>query len=291
MDENLLTSHPVPKLTYGGGEQTDQEYDQEPIRLHSKKMREYVQFIFWMVKDFAWCLYWATPSIIVCVLTICVQATVVYFDSHSRPHLILNVSELCWLSGNTCWMFGDMLWDSVDTEFKISDTPLIKMSDTEYHRIVHVALCFFAVGLFPSVSYIVHRIVNSATKAFDMDDYHILIIVFWIFKDVSWCFFNLHENLSSKIFGIFFGTSAFLTAVHMIMRSKQFVYTYWINLLHCFWILGNLLWMTSEYQSNDPTKVVAIVSFSVGLMVAAYMGYTIVYPDLRNQHRNYQHDI
>lgn len=292
MNDDLIREQPIQHARTGDSKkQTDLEYDTEPIAFHSKKMREYIQFIFWMIKDFGWCLYWAPLSIPVCLCTLSIQLCVVYFDSCSPQHLILNFSELCWLVGNTCWMFGDMLWSTEETSLKISNPPLIQMSEKEYHRVVRAALGCFCIGLIPSVSYIFYRLRSRNTRPFNMDDYHILIIMCWIVKDMSWSYYNLRENLLSKMFGCFFGSSAFLTAFYMVYISRDFIYTYWLNLQHTFWILGNLLWMTSEFQSIDPIKICAIASFSLGLMVSLYMAVTIVYPDIRIQYSNYRNEI
>lgn len=98
-----------------------------------------------------------------------------------------------------------------------------------------------------------------------------LHIVFWLFKDVSWC-------MVWKPLGIAMIFPTLIVAIVIAYRTREYVSEVCHNLAIVFWIAANSYWMISEFLEID-TKVItgwftykhlAIIPFVMGILVLGY---------------------
>ena len=98
-----------------------------------------------------------------------------------------------------------------------------------------------------------------------------LHIVFWLFKDVSWC-------MIWKPLGIAMILPTLIISIIISWRTREFVSELTHNLAITFWITANAYWMISEFFSFDQQlifssvncKHLAMIPFSIGIILLAY---------------------
>lgn len=103
-----------------------------------------------------------------------------------------------------------------------------------------------------------------------------LHIVFWLFKDISWC-------LLWRPLGIAMIIPTFIISVIIAWRTRQFVSELCHNVAISVWILANSYWMISEFFGFDAAivtgnitfKHLALIPFLTGILILAY--YYLLY--------------
>ena len=98
-----------------------------------------------------------------------------------------------------------------------------------------------------------------------------LHIVFWLFKDISWC-------MTWKILGITMIFPTLIISIIIAWRTRNFKSELAHNLAITFWITANSLWMISEFFYFDTIivwkqfegKHLALIPFSTGVFILAY---------------------
>ncbi len=109
-----------------------------------------------------------------------------------------------------------------------------------------------------------------------------LHIVFWLFKDISWC-------MIWKPLGIAMIFPTLIIAIVISVRTRQLMSEVCHNIAIVFWISANAYWMISEFFEFDTWplfdgytyKHLAIIPFVLGILMLAY--YYIIW---RPRHRN-----
>jgi len=98
-----------------------------------------------------------------------------------------------------------------------------------------------------------------------------LHIVFWLFKDISWC-------MVWKPLGILMIFPTLLISVIIAVRTRQFMSEVCHNVAISFWIAANSYWMISEFFNFDTRKLfgvytfkhLAIIPFIIGILMLGY---------------------
>lgn len=98
-----------------------------------------------------------------------------------------------------------------------------------------------------------------------------LHIVFWLFKDISWC-------MLWKPLGIAMVFPTLIIAIIITIRTRKYTSEVCHNLAIVFWITANSYWMISEFFEFDEQpvlgdityKYVAIIPFVIGILLLAY---------------------
>ena len=98
-----------------------------------------------------------------------------------------------------------------------------------------------------------------------------LHIVFWLFKDISWC-------MIWKPLGVAMIFPTLIIAIIITLRTRQFMSEVCHNLAIVFWISANSYWMISEFLHFDGQslfgeytfKHLAIIPFILGILVLGY---------------------
>ena len=98
-----------------------------------------------------------------------------------------------------------------------------------------------------------------------------LHIVFWLFKDISWC-------MIWKELGIIMVIPTLSVAIYIAYRTRSLKYELAHNLSVAFWISANSYWMISEFFGFDETKVfgdyegkhLAMIPFIMGVLILAW---------------------
>ena len=98
-----------------------------------------------------------------------------------------------------------------------------------------------------------------------------LHIVFWLFKDISWC-------LIWKPLGIIMIIPTFVISLVIAWRTRQFVSEVCHNIAISVWIAANSYWMISEFFEFDTNivtgnityKHLALIPFLSGVLILAY---------------------
>lgn len=98
-----------------------------------------------------------------------------------------------------------------------------------------------------------------------------LHIVFWLFKDISWCMIWKPLGIAMIFPTLFF-------AILITIRTRQFMSEVCHNLAVILWITANSYWMISEFFLFDSLvlydeftyKYLAIIPFGMGILVLAY---------------------
>ncbi len=98
-----------------------------------------------------------------------------------------------------------------------------------------------------------------------------LHIVFWLFKDISWC-------MIWKPLGIAMIFPTLAIAIIIAIRTRQFMSELCHNLAIVVWITANSYWMISEFLHFDANplfgeytfKHLALVPFFAGVFILAY---------------------
>ncbi|MEP6594676.1 MAG: hypothetical protein ABJA71_01970 [Ginsengibacter sp.] len=109
-----------------------------------------------------------------------------------------------------------------------------------------------------------------------------LHIVFWLFKDISWC-------MIWRPLGIAMIFPTLIIAIVISFRTRQYMSEVCHNVAIVFWITANAYWMISEFFNFDtamvyddiPYKYLAIIPFSIGILILAYY-YLLWMPIHRN---------
>ena len=98
-----------------------------------------------------------------------------------------------------------------------------------------------------------------------------LHIVFWLFKDISWC-------MVWRPLGIAMIFPTLIIAIVIAIRTRQYVSEICHNAAIVFWISANSFWMISEFFQFDGIKFygqitykyLAIIPFGIGILILAY---------------------
>jgi len=98
-----------------------------------------------------------------------------------------------------------------------------------------------------------------------------LHIVFWLFKDLSWC-------LVWKPLGLIMMVPTLAISIVIAYRTRDMFSELCHNLAITIWIVANSYWMISEFfgfdshlvYGNITYKHLAVIPFSVGLLILAY---------------------
>ena len=98
-----------------------------------------------------------------------------------------------------------------------------------------------------------------------------LHIVFWLFKDLSWCMFW-------RPLGIAMIFPTLIIAIVIAWRTRQMMSELAHNLAIVLWIMANSYWMGSEFFHFDTSlfygdvtyKHLAVVPFVAGILVLAW---------------------
>jgi hypothetical protein len=96
-------------------------------------------------------------------------------------------------------------------------------------------------------------------------------IVFWLFKDISWC-------LIWKVLGIAMVIPTLSIAIVIAIRTRHIKSELAHNLAVAFWISANSLWMISEFFEFDTMivwkeftgKHLALIPFFTGVLILMY---------------------
>ena len=98
-----------------------------------------------------------------------------------------------------------------------------------------------------------------------------LHIVFWLFKDISWC-------MIWRPLGIAMIFPTLFIAIIITVRTRQFMSEVCHNMAIVVWISANSYWMISEFLHFDSVpligdityKQLAIIPFSIGIAILGY---------------------
>lgn len=98
-----------------------------------------------------------------------------------------------------------------------------------------------------------------------------LHIVFWLFKDISWC-------MIWKPLGIIMIIPTLVISIIIAWRNRHLTSELCHNLAIAFWISANSYWMVSEFLEFDKIiiwqeytyKHLAIIPFLIGITLLAY---------------------
>ena len=98
-----------------------------------------------------------------------------------------------------------------------------------------------------------------------------LHIVFWLFKDISWC-------MIWRPLGIIMIVPTLLISIIIAYRTRQYMSEVCHNVAICFWISANSYWMISEFLHFDTNilfgtytfKHLAIIPFVIGIVMLGY---------------------
>ena len=98
-----------------------------------------------------------------------------------------------------------------------------------------------------------------------------LHIVFWLFKDISWC-------MIWRELGIIMIIPTLSIAIYIAYRTRNIKSELAHNLAVAFWISANSYWMISEFFGFDETKVfggyegkhLAMIPFIIGVIILAW---------------------
>ena len=98
-----------------------------------------------------------------------------------------------------------------------------------------------------------------------------LHIVFWLFKDISWC-------MIWRELGIIMIIPTLSVAIYIAYRTRNIKAELAHNLAVAFWISANSYWMISEFFGFDEAKVfggyegkhLAMIPFIIGVIILAW---------------------
>ena len=98
-----------------------------------------------------------------------------------------------------------------------------------------------------------------------------LHIVFWLFKDISWC-------LIWKPLGIAMIFPTLIIAIVITIRNLKYVSETCHNAAVVFWISANSYWMIAEFFEFDANivtgnftfKHLAVIPFTIGILILAF---------------------
>ena len=98
-----------------------------------------------------------------------------------------------------------------------------------------------------------------------------LHIVFWLFKDVSWC-------MVWRPLGIVMIFPTLIISILIAWRTRQYMSELCHNLAITIWISANSYWMISEFTGFDTRplfdqytfKHLALIPFGIGVLILAF---------------------
>ena len=98
-----------------------------------------------------------------------------------------------------------------------------------------------------------------------------LHIVFWLFKDISWC-------MIWRELGILMIIPTLSVAIYIAYRTRKIKSELAHNLAVAFWISANSYWMISEFYGFDENPVVgqytgkhlAMIPFTIGVLILGW---------------------
>jgi len=98
-----------------------------------------------------------------------------------------------------------------------------------------------------------------------------LHIVFWLFKDISWC-------MIWRELGITMIIPTLTVAIYIAYRTRDIKSELAHNLAVAFWISANSYWMISEFFGFDNVKIfgayegkhLAMIPFTIGVIILAW---------------------
>ena len=112
------------------------------------------------------------------------------------------------------------------------------------------------------------RTYNIPLRYRKMENLH---IVFWLFKDISWC-------MIWRPLGIAMVFPTLMIAIIISWRNRQYMSELCHNLAITAWITANSYWMISEFFHFDTIplfgvysyKHLALIPFSLGILLLAF---------------------
>ena len=98
-----------------------------------------------------------------------------------------------------------------------------------------------------------------------------LHIVFWLFKDISWC-------MGWRELGVVMVVPTLAVAIYISYRTRKIKSELAHNLAVTFWISANSYWMISEFFGFDEMPVwngyegkhIAMIPFLIGVVILAW---------------------
>jgi len=110
-----------------------------------------------------------------------------------------------------------------------------------------------------------------------------LHIVFWLFKDISWC-------MIWRPLGIAMIFPTLIISIVIAYRTRQYMSELCHNVAISFWITANAYWMLSEFFKIDADivygdityKHLAIIPFAIGILLLGFY-YLIWKPKHHNE--------
>lgn len=98
-----------------------------------------------------------------------------------------------------------------------------------------------------------------------------LHIVFWLFKDISWC-------MIWQVLGIIMVIPTLSVAIYISYRTRHIKSELAHNLAVAFWISANSYWMISEFFGFDEMHIwngyegkhLAMIPFLIGVLILAW---------------------
>ncbi len=110
-----------------------------------------------------------------------------------------------------------------------------------------------------------------------------LHIVFWLFKDISWCMIWRPLGIAMIFPTLFF-------AIVITVRTRQYMSEVCHNLAIVFWITANAYWMISEFFHFDADTIfgeytfkhLALIPFVLGILCLAFY-YLVWKPGHKNE--------
>ena len=111
-----------------------------------------------------------------------------------------------------------------------------------------------------------------------------LHIVFWLFKDISWC-------MIWRPLGIAMIFPTLIIAIVIAWRTRQYMSELCHNLAITVWIAANSYWMISEFFHFDALIVIgsitykhlAVIPFVLGILILAFY-YLYWKPNNKTEH-------
>jgi hypothetical protein len=109
---------------------------------------------------------------------------------------------------------------------------------------------------------------NIPLKFRKMENLH---IVFWLFKDISWC-------MVWRPLGLVMIIPTLAIAIWIAAKNRTYMSELCHNLAIVFWISANSFWMISEFFHFDEAKLLfglsgkqsAMIPFCIGLLCLIY---------------------
>jgi hypothetical protein len=95
-----------------------------------------------------------------------------------------------------------------------------------------------------------------------------LHIIFWLFKDLSWC-------LLWKPLGLIMILPTLYFAIHILIQTRRMISEFCHNLAVVFWITANSYWMITEFLGMEDNKAFAGIS-TFGLNDISYKNLAVI---------------